>query len=176
MKKDTNEVLQECKNKLWAIIYAKEKMEEEELIKTLYITVIKKFCSIFEIYTFAVWDEDPNLTPPYDDKTAGDILTMYFLINKEFANKTMLSYLQVKDKDAFTKKLSSLKRVKTFKDDPSYDFGDVTCSKGFLSFHHNLLRDNSMNLIIKLYENYDKKMSKEETTKKTAAFRKANEE
>ena len=66
--------------------------------------------------------------------------------------------------------------MKTFKDDQNYNSGDVACSKEFLTFYLDLLRDKILDMIIELYKNYDKKMSKEETTKKTAMLGKANKE
>ena len=87
MKKAANTVVQECKNKLRAIIYDKEKMEEKELTKTLHITVIKRLCSIFEIYTCAVRDENPDLTPPYDDKRAGEMMTMHFFYQQRICRR-----------------------------------------------------------------------------------------
>ena len=120
MKKDADEALQECKNKLQAIIYAKENMEEVELAKTPHVTVIKRLCSLFEIYTCVVWDGNPKFTTSYDDKTAGEILTMYFLTNTEFADKTMLTYLQNKEGGALSVNLCFLKRVKTFKHDKKF--------------------------------------------------------
>ena len=82
---------------------------------------------------------------------------MNFSTNKYLANKNMLSYLPVKDREVFTTNLCSLGHIISFKNNKKMTFEDVKNSKEFLTFYYNILHNRLMNLTIDLYENYNKK-------------------
>ncbi len=75
--------------------------------------MIYLFC---EIFTCTIQDENLDFVPPYDDKTAGEMLAHKSLLDDMFCGNKIRKYHRIRNKNFFIYNVTHVSRPQTLKD------------------------------------------------------------
>ena len=172
--KDASQAVQECNNTLRECIYKKKKLQEAGAIRTIQEKAIKNIAMFCEIYTCAIRDTDKHYIPPYDDKTAGEMLTKKIMLDQDFCDERYQEYLGITNVSLFKHKITCLSRPKTFNESENTTEEMREQSDAFINKNVTKIERYIKPLTIGLYETYNANMVKEEAARRTAALRNEN--